>query len=262
MIYKALTIAGSDSGGGAGIQADLKTFSAFGVYGMSVITSLTAQNTKGVYGIYDTTGEFVYNQIKVIVEDIGVDGVKTGMLSNEDIIINVAKAIKDFKIENLVIDPVMISKSGHSLLKTSAIEALIKELIPLSLVITPNINEAKAITNMEIENINDIKECAKIIKSLGAKCVVIKGGHKPFENKVIDIIYYNDEFIELVYPFVRTKNTHGTGCTFSSAITANLAKGRDIIKSIRIARAYVQFAIENNLEIGEGNGPLGHYTYL
>lgn len=262
MIYKALTIAGSDSGGGAGIQADLKTFSAFGVYGMSVITSLTAQNTKGVYGIYDTTGSFVYEQIKVVAEDIGIDAVKTGMLSNEDIIINVAKAIRDFNIEKLVIDPVMVAKSGDLLLRPSAIEALIKELIPLSLIITPNINEAKKICNIEIRNLEDMKECAKSINSLGAKCVIIKGGHMPFENKVIDLVYYNNEFIELVYPYVDTKNTHGTGCTYSAAITANLAKNRDVIKSIRIARAYVQFAIENNLELGSGYGPLGHFLTI
>jgi hydroxymethylpyrimidine/phosphomethylpyrimidine kinase len=252
MIPKALTIAGSDSGGGAGIQADLKTFSAFGVYGLSVITSLTAQNTIGVYDIYDATGEFVYNQIKVIAEDIGIDSAKTGMLSNEEIIISVAKAIKDFKIKNVVVDPVMVAKSGDKLLKDSAIEALIKEIIPLALIITPNINEAKAITNMEIKSLNDMKECAKIISNFGAKCVIIKGGHTPFENKVI----------ELIYPFAQTKNTHGTGCTYSAAITANLAKGRDIIKSIRIARAYLQFAIENSLDIGKGHGPLSHFINL
>ncbi|MEO0143349.1 MAG: bifunctional hydroxymethylpyrimidine kinase/phosphomethylpyrimidine kinase [candidate division WOR-3 bacterium] len=257
-MYKALTIAGSDSSGGAGIQADLKTFLAFRVYGMSAITSITAQNTKGVYGVIDLPGEFVYNQIKVIAEDIGIDAAKTGMLSNEDIIINVAKAIKDFKIKKLVVDPVMISKTNYLLLKQNAINALIEEIIPLSLIITPNINEAEVITNMKINTIEDMKECAKILKSFGAKCVIIKGGHKPFENKVIDIIYYNDEFIELTYPFLNTKNTHGTGCTFSSAITANLAKGKDILTSIRIARAYTQFAIENNLNIGKGYGPLGH----
>jgi hydroxymethylpyrimidine/phosphomethylpyrimidine kinase len=262
MIPKALTIAGSDSGGGAGIQADLKTFSAFGVYGLSVITSLTAQNTLGIYDIYDTTGEFVYNQIKVISEDIGVDAAKVGMLSNEEIIISVAKAIKDFKIKNVVVDPVMIAKSEDKLLIDSAIEALIKEIIPLALIITPNVNEAKAITNVEIKSLNDMKECAKIISNFGAKCVVIKGGHIPFENKVIDLIYYNNEFIELAYPFVETKNTHGTGCTYSAAITANLAKGRDIVKSIRIARAYLQFAIENSLDIGKGHGPLSHFLNL
>ncbi len=258
MIYKALTIAGSDNGGGAGIQADLKAFSAFGVYGMSAITSLTAQNTVSVYAIYDSPGQFVYNQIKVIAEDIGIDAAKTGMLSNEDIIINTARAIKDFKIQKLVVDPVMIAKSGDKLLKDSAIEALIKEIIPLALVITPNADEARVFTGIEIKTIEDMRICAKIISNLGAKYVVLKGGHLPFENKVVDIIYYDNNFIELTYPFVNSKNTHGTGCTFSAAITANLAKGKDVIKSIRIARAYVQYAIENGLDIGTGHGPVGH----
>ncbi len=259
MIYKALTIAGSDSGGGAGIQADLKTFSAFGVYGMSAITSLTAQNTVGVYAIYDSPGSFVYNQIKFIAEDIGIDAAKTGMLSNEDIIINVSRAIRDFKIQKFVVDPVMVAKSGDKLLKDSAIEALIKEIIPLALVITPNVNEAEVIAGIEIKTIEDMKSCAKVISNLGAKCVVIKGGHIPFGNEVVDIIYYDNNFIELTYPFVNSKNTHGTGCTFSAAITANLAKGKDVIKSIRIARAYIQYAIENGLDIGEGHGPVGHF---
>ncbi|MEO0202266.1 MAG: bifunctional hydroxymethylpyrimidine kinase/phosphomethylpyrimidine kinase [candidate division WOR-3 bacterium] len=258
-MYKALTIAGSDSGGGAGIQADLKTFSAFGVYGMSAITSITAQNTTGVYKIFDLPGSLVYEQIKVVYEDIGIDASKLGMLSNEDIILNVAKAIRDFKLEKIVLDPVMISKSGSALLQKSAIEALIREIVPFSLIITPNLNEAKVISNIEIKNINDMKECAKIIRSFGAKCVIIKGGHLNFEKEVIDIIYYDNEFIELSYPIVNTRNTHGTGCTFSAAITANLAKGKGILDSIRIAKAYTQLAIENNLNIGKGYGPLGHF---
>lgn len=259
MMTRCLTIAGSDSSGGAGIQADLKTFSALKVYGMTAITSITVQNTCGVLGVVDMPGEIVYKQIKAVSEDIGIDSAKTGMLSNSEIIYNVAKAIRDFKIEKLVVDPVMFSKSGYPLLKAEAIETVLKELIPLSLVITPNKYEAEKISGREIKTENDMIDCAKFIQSLGAKCVIIKGGHiNIYDDTVIDIIYFNGEVIKMVYPKVNTKNTHGTGCTFSAAICANIGKGYDIITAIRSARAFLQLAIEKSLNIGKGFGPLDH----
>lgn len=259
MIPRCLTIAGSDSGGGAGIQADLKTFSAHRVYGMTAITSITAQNTQGVFGVVDIPGEFVYKQVKVIAEDIGIDSAKTGMLSNEDIIISVAKAVVDFRIEKLVVDPVMFSKSGFPLIKDDAIAALTKELVPLSLVITPNKHEAEKISGNEINSEKDMIDCARAIGSLGAKCIVLKGGHINLkEDEVIDIIYYQGDYIKLSYPRVKTKNTHGTGCTFSAAICANLAKGKDVVESIKLARAFLQLSLENSLNIGKGFGPLNH----
>lgn len=259
MIPRCLTIAGSDSGGGAGIQADLKTFSAHRVYGMTAITSITAQNTQGVFGVIDLPGEFVYKQVKVIAEDIGIDSAKTGMLSNADIISSVAKVVVDFHIEKLVVDPVMFSKSGFPLIKEDAISALIKELVPLSLVITPNKHEAEKISGIEINSEKDMIDCARAISSIGAKCVVLKGGHINLKrDEVIDIIYYQGNYIKLSYPRVETKNTHGTGCTFSAAICANLAKGKDILESIRLARAFLQLSLENSLNIGKGFGPLNH----
>lgn len=256
-IPKCLTIAGSDSGGGAGIQADIKTFTALKVYGMTAITSLTAQNTQGVFEVIDVPGSFVYKQIEVVCKDIGVDAAKTGMLSNAEIIQNVAKAVKDFGIEKLVVDPVMFSKSGYPLLKEESISALIEELMPLCLVITPNKYEAEKISQVEIKSEKDMVECAKKIHSLGAKCVVVKGGHiKDESDTVTDIIYTGDTVEKITYPRAKTKNTHGTGCTFSAAICSYLAKGYNIIESIKKARAFLQMTIENSLDIGRGFGPV------
>ena len=257
-IPRALTIAGSDNSGGAGIQADLKTFSAIGVYGMSAITSLTAQNTTGVYELFNPTGEFVYKQIKLIHEDIGIDAAKIGMLANRDILENVSKAIKKFKIEKLVVDPVLKSTSGKRLLSKDSINLLIKEIIPFTLVITPNIEEAEILADVKIENWEDIESAAKIINNKGAKVVIIKGGHFTSGKEVVDVVLCEGSFHYLRYPKVETKNTHGTGCTYSAAITAYLAKGYEIMKSIRLARAYLQGAIENSFELGKGNGPLNH----
>ncbi len=257
-IPKALTIAGSDNSGGAGIQADLKTFSALGVYGMTAITSLTAQNTTGVYDLFNPTGEFVYKQIKLIYDDIGIDSAKIGMLANSDILENVAKAIKEFKIEKLVLDPVLKSTSGKRLLSEISINLLVKEIIPLTLIVTPNIQEAEILADIKIENWEDIENAAKIINNQGAKIVIIKGGHFGSGKEVVDVVLINGNFHYLRYPRVDTKNTHGTGCTFSAAITGYLAKGYSPFKAIRLARAYIQGAIENSLEIGKGNGPLNH----
>jgi len=223
---KVLTIAGSDSGGGAGIQADLKTFSARGVYGMSVITALTAQNTIGVQGVYEILPSFVEKQIDSVMSDIGADAWKTGMLSDSEIIRVVADRAQKYNIKLLVIDPVMIAKSGDLLLNQKAIAALISDLIPLAFVITPNHHEAQTLTGLTIENLADAREAAKKIHNQGAKNVVIKGGHLPDIKNAIDLLYDGRNFIEFHAPRIKTKNTHGTGCTFASAIAAELAKGQ------------------------------------
>lgn len=258
-VVRCLTIAGSDCSGGAGIQADLKTFCALKAYGMTVITSLTAQNTQGVFEVVDLPEDFVYRQIKVVAEDIGIDSAKTGMLSSAGIIQSVVKAVRDFRIEKIVVDPVMFSKSGHRLLKEEAIDIMVKELIPLSTVITPNKSEAEKIVGIEIKTEKDMKECARYISSLGAKCVVLKGGHVYMSEQVVtDVVYYNGEFLKLTYPRVNTKNTHGTGCTFSAAICVYLARGEDVLEAVRAARAFLQMALESSLNIGKGFGPLNH----
>jgi hydroxymethylpyrimidine/phosphomethylpyrimidine kinase len=230
---------------------------------MSAITSLTAQNTTGVYDLFNPTGEFVYKQIKLIFDDIGIDAAKIGMLANMDILQNVAKAIRDFNIEKLVLDPVLKSTSGKNLLSENSVDLLIKEIIPFSLIVTPNIDEAEVLADIEIKNWGDIESAAKIINNKGAKVVIIKGGHFESGKEIVDVVLINGSFHYLRYPKVETKNTHGTGCTFSAAITAYLAKGFDTLKSIRLARAYLQGAIENSLKLGHGNGPLNHnWIYL
>ncbi|MFX0027596.1 MAG: bifunctional hydroxymethylpyrimidine kinase/phosphomethylpyrimidine kinase [Candidatus Hermodarchaeota archaeon] len=257
---KVLTIAGSDSGGGAGIQADLKTFSALGVFGMSAITALTAQNTTGVQGIYEIDPNFVGKQIDSVMSDIGADAWKTGMLANEEIIKIVADRARKYSVEFLVIDPVMVAKGGDHLLKPKASKALILELIPLACVITPNHYEAQVITDMEIKNLIDAREAAKKIHSLGAKNVVIKGGHLPDKGNAIDILYDGKIFTEFHAARIESKNTHGTGCTFASAIAAELAKDHKIKKAVHIAKAYLTAAIikAEKLNIGKGYGPTNH----
>jgi hydroxymethylpyrimidine/phosphomethylpyrimidine kinase len=257
---KVLTIAGSDSGGGAGIQADLKTFSALGVYGMNAITALTAQNTTGVQGIYEIEPNFIGQQIDSVMTDIGADAWKTGMLSNEDIIKIVADRARKYNIELLIVDPVMIAKGGDHLLKPKAKVALISELIPLAFVITPNHHEAQVITEIDIKNLTDAREAAKKIHMLGAKNVVIKGGHLPDKKYAIDLLYDGNKFTEFHSPRIETMNTHGTGCTFASAIAAELAKGNKIKKAIHIAKAYLTAAIvkAETLNIGKGYGPPNH----
>lgn len=255
---KALTIAGSDSGGGAGIQADLKTFQAFDVFGMSVITSVTAQNTQGIRSIQDVDPNVVGDQIDMIVEDIGMDAIKIGMLSNTSIIRVVIEKIKKYGFEKIVVDPVMISKSGVLLLKKEAEDFLIKNLLPLALLITPNLYEAEKISNFEIYNIETAKKAAEIIYKKGIKNVLIKGGHLP-GNKAIDIFYNGVSYEYFKAEKLNTKNTHGTGCTYSAAITASIAKGLDLYNSIYIAKDYITRAIKNSpTNIGKGAGPLYH----
>lgn len=261
-MYRALTIAGSDSGGGAGIQADLKTFSALGVYGMSVLTSITAQNTVGVQGIYDLPPEFVGLQIDSVMADIGAHAVKTGMLSNSKIIAVVAEKMRRYQVENLVVDPVMVAKSGDALLKEEAHVTLIHDLFPLAKVITPNLHEARVLSRLPISNLEEMKEAAKAIHRLGPQNVVVKGGH--LEGNSIDLLYDGHRFLEFSGPRINTKNDHGTGCTFASAIAAGLAKGQDVPKAIETAKEYITQALQGAIDwhLGEGHGPVHHFFAL
>lgn len=257
IIKLGLTIAGSDSGGGAGIQADIKTFSAHGVFGMSVITSVTAQNTMGVLGIEDLTPKMVLLQMKAVFEDLFPDAVKIGMVSNEKIIETIANGLRKYKPKNIVLDPVMVSKSGVHLLKEDAINALKSELIPLSLVVTPNLMEAEVLTGIKVCSVKDMRNAAKKIVELGAQSVVVKGGH--LIEDAIDVYYDGKDFFEVSSERIPTKNTHGTGCTFSSAIAANLALGYELFDSIKRAKEYITGAIRNSLSIGHGVGPTNHF---
>jgi hydroxymethylpyrimidine/phosphomethylpyrimidine kinase len=258
-IPRALTIAGSDSGGGAGIQADLKTFTALKVFGMSVLTSITAQNTESVLGINDLPSDFVGLQIDAVMDDIGVDAAKTGMLSNAEIISVVAKKVKQYQIEKIVVDPVMRAKSGDALLRREAEKALVEELLPLAFIVTPNLPEAEALSGMKISSVEDMKEAAKKIKSFGPKYVLVKGGHLEWSKEAIDILYDGKEFYEFRAPRIETQNTHGTGCTYSAAICGSLAKGFDILESVKLAKEYVTGAIRKSFNLGTGHGPLNHF---
>lgn len=257
-VPRALTIAGSDSGGGAGIQADLKTFEALGVYGMSAITSVTAQNTVGVFGVHDLPPEFVARQIDLVAQDIGVDAAKTGMLSNAPIIHAVAESLRNNQIQLLVVDPVMVAKSGDALLQESARDALTAEILPLAYVVTPNRPEAEALSGIRIATPNDLHQAARAIHALGAKHVIIKGGHVDTADAV-DILFDGEFFHAFAGPRIDTANTHGTGCTFSAAITAGLARGFDVIEAVRTAKAFVGGAIRHSLSLGRGHGPLDHH---
>jgi hydroxymethylpyrimidine/phosphomethylpyrimidine kinase len=257
---KALTIAGSDSGGGAGIQADLKTFTAFGVYGMSAITAITAQNTIGVQGIFELPVNIISDQIKSIMSDMGTDAAKTGMLSSPEIVTTVAESIEKFNIPNIVVDPVMVAKSGDALLSENARTVVKENLLPQATVITPNLFEAEAILGQSINTVEDMKSAAVELKKIGCKWVVVKGGHLTGGKEAIDVVYNGNDFHLLKSPFIQTKNTHGTGCTFSSAIAAGLAQGYDPLSAIKKAKNYITEAIENNPEIGNGHGPTNHLT--
>jgi hydroxymethylpyrimidine/phosphomethylpyrimidine kinase len=261
MAYRALTIAGSDSGGGAGIQADLKTFQELGAYGMSVITALTAQNTQGVHGVYPQTKEAVIAQLDAVLSDIGADAVKTGMLFSSEIIEAVSHKLRAYKVEQIVIDPVMVAKGGQSLLQEEAIEAVRKHLIPLATVITPNVPEAEVIIGEKgIASLEDMKEAAIIIHRLGAQNVVLKGGHLHGEEST-DVLFDGNEFTYLPVKRIQTKHTHGTGCTFAAAIAAGLAKGQSVLEATKIAKEFISCAIQHSLAIGQGIGPTNHAAY-
>jgi len=261
-IPKALTIAGSDSGGGAGMQADLKTFSALGVHGSSAITAITAQNTKEVAAVHNVPLDIIEKQIDAVLSDIGADAVKIGMLSNSDIIKTVSNTLKKYKIKNIVLDPVMVAASGAKLLEDSAIASLKKELIPLALVITPNIPEAEALADKKIKSLEDMKNAAREIMKLGCKNILIKGGHLNFgNNEVFDIFYDGSTFIEIKNKRIN-KTGHGTGCTLSSAIAANIAKGMELKEAVKHAISYVHNALEKGFKAGEKNYVLNHMLNL
>ncbi len=253
----AMTIAGSDSGGGAGIQADLKTFSAFGVFGTSALTAITAQNTVGVTAVHEIPTDVIAAQIDAVITDIGADAVKTGMLSSPDIVATVADAIRRHGISNLVVDPVMVAKSGDRLLREEAIATICDDLIPLARVVTPNIPEAEDLTGRSIESDDDVRRAAEAILSMGAKSVVIKGGHR--DGPPTDILYDGKEFMEFTAERIPSTSTHGTGCTFASAVAAGLAHGLETPAAVKRAKEYVTAAISAAYPVGQGHGPLHHF---
>jgi hydroxymethylpyrimidine/phosphomethylpyrimidine kinase len=254
----ALTIAGSDSGGGAGIQADLKTFAAHGVYGTSAITALTAQNTRGVSGVHLVPAEFVEQQIEAVAADFGCDAVKTGMLATSQIVEAVAAAIESLDLPNLVVDPVMVAKSGDRLLDDEAVHALRWTLLRLARVVTPNIPEAEVLAKMTIQSRDDMREAARRIAMLKPAAVVIKGGHLDGP-EVIDLLLEDGTFTEFVGPRINSRNTHGTGCTFAAGIAAMLAKGTPLADAVREAKAYVAGAMQPGIPLGHGHRPLDHF---
>ena len=252
-----MTIAGSDSGGGAGIQADLKTFSALGVFGTSTLTAITAQNTVGVTAVHEIPTDVIAAQIDAVITDIGADAVKTGMLSSPAIVATVADAVRRHGIANLVVDPVMVAKSGDRLLRAEAIATICDELIPLAKVVTPNIPEAEDLTGQTIGSDDDARRAAEAIINMGAKSVVIKGGHR--EGPPTDILYDGEEFLEFTTERIPSTSTHGTGCTFASAVAAGLAHELETPAAVRQAKDYVTAAIRAAYPIGNGHGPLHHF---
>ena len=260
-VPKAMTIAGSDSGGGAGIQADLKTFAAMGVYGTSVLTAVTAQNTLAVTAVHEIPVNNIAAQIHAVMSDIGADAVKTGMLSSSLIIECVASALAELRdtpgVSRLVVDPVMVAKSGDSLLRREAVATLKERLIPLAAIVTPNIPEAEALTGLTIAGDDDLAGAAQRIIDMGTAAVVIKGGHR--EGPATDLYYDGVSFREFTAPRFDTPNTHGTGCTFASAIAAGLAKGLTAEDAVAAAKEYVTEAIRHSFPMGQGHGPLSHF---
>ena len=256
-LVRVLTIAGSDSCGGAGIQADLKTIMALGGFGMSVITALTAQNTLGIQDIYEISPKFVERQFESVMTDVGIDAAKTGMLASNDIVKAVARMIRKYGIKKVVVDPVMVAKGGETLIRGEAREALIAELIPLAFVVTPNVPEAEVLSNMKITSALNMKKAAKAIYGFGAKNVVIKGGH--LAGDALDILYDGRRFHEFSSARITGKEAHGTGCIFSSAIATLLARGRSVSTAVEGAKAYVNRAIKTSRRAGSGYGLVTHF---
>lgn len=252
----ALTIAGSDSGGGAGIQADIKTMLANGVYAMSAITALTAQNTTGVSAIMNVTPEFLGEQLESIFTDIYPDAVKIGMVSDKELIRVIAEKLKKYEVKNVVVDPVMVATSGARLISEDAVEVLKQELFPLATLLTPNIPEAEILTGMEIKNAEDMEKAGRLISEKFHAATLCKGGHDI--NEANDLLYDGEEYRWFKGKRIENPNTHGTGCTLSSAIASNLAKGYDLIAAVMGAKTYVSGALESMLDLGKGSGPLDH----
>ncbi|WP_407271701.1 bifunctional hydroxymethylpyrimidine kinase/phosphomethylpyrimidine kinase [Radiobacillus sp. PE A8.2] len=258
-ITTALTIAGTDPTGGAGIQADLKTFQEREVYGMSVVTSIVAQNTLGVDAIYNLPVSFIEKQLHAVFNDIEPDAVKTGMIATIEMMEMLADFLKDKSVD-YVIDPVMVAKSGHALMEEPSRKVIRDMLVPLATVVTPNIPEAEILVDFKIDNIDDAKRAAKVIvNELGAKAAVVKGGH--LSGEAIDVLYDKQDFHYYKSARTETKHTHGTGCTFSAVITAELAKGKSIAKAVTIGKKFITDAIQYSLGVGKGNGPTNHWGY-
>jgi hydroxymethylpyrimidine/phosphomethylpyrimidine kinase len=259
-VRKALTIAGSDSGGGAGIQADLKTFAALGVYGTSAITAITAQNTVGVRQVLALKPDLVAEQIDAVMEDIGAHAVKTGMLATASIIETVAVKIRQHRFKNVVVDPVMVATSGDLLIKKTAVASLRSVLIPLATVVTPNLPEAEQLTGMKIRTPDQLEEAARRLIAIGARTVIIKGGHR--KGPALDLFFDGKSFRVLRAARIRGRTTHGTGCTFSAAIAAYLARGERLEKSVSLAKQYITEAIRAGFTIGSGHSPVHHFHRL
>lgn len=257
-VPKALSIAGSDSGGGAGIQADLKTFSAFRVFGMSVLTAVTAQNSVGVAGVHNVPPEFVALQIDAVLDDIGADAVKLGMLSTAPIIEAVAARVAAHRQAHVVLDPVMIAKAGDALLQPDARAALVERVLPLAEVVTPNLHEAAVLADIPVASEKDMEEAARRIHARGARAVLVKGGH--LKESATDILWDGRAFTRFTAPRLDSNNTHGTGCTLSAAIAAGLAHGRPLADAVRDAKAYVSAAIREGFPTGRGVGALRHFV--
>jgi hydroxymethylpyrimidine/phosphomethylpyrimidine kinase len=258
----ALTIAGSDSGGGAGIQADLRAFATLGVHGMSAITALTAQNTTGVAGVVEIDPAFVAQQIDVVVADLGVDATKTGMLSSPQIIEAVVDRIKAHNLRPLVVDPVMMAKGGDPLLRPEAMDALRRDLLPLATVVTPNLPEAEALCGQSVESLEAMREAARRIHALGPRNVVVKGGHLGGDQDAVDLFFDGTAFHELRSPRFDTPHTHGTGCTFASAIAAGLAAGMAVRAAVGQAKDLITEAVRHGLALGRGHGPANGMAIL
>ncbi|RMH07457.1 MAG: bifunctional hydroxymethylpyrimidine kinase/phosphomethylpyrimidine kinase [Nitrospirae bacterium] len=261
MFPQVLTIAGSDSGGGAGIQADLKAMSANGVFALSVITSITAQNTRHIRAIYDLPISIIASQLDAVFEDFEITVVKVGMLSSSAIIHTVGTKLTQYGVSRLIVDPVMVAKSGQPLLQDNAIETLKTQLIPQALLLTPNIHEAQLLANQSIQTLAEARQAAKAIHRLGCQYVLIKGGHLR-ERPATDLLYDGRFFRMYQSEMVPTTNTHGTGCTYASAIAAHLARGKPLPEAIEAAKAYITQTLRHAIPIGHGQGPVNHFYFL
>jgi hydroxymethylpyrimidine kinase/phosphomethylpyrimidine kinase len=255
---RILTVAGSDSGGGAGIQADLKTITVLGAYGMSAITALTAQNTVGVQGVYPVPVDFIRLQMEAVLSDIGADAAKTGMLATPEIVKAVAEELKRFKVDLLVVDPVMVAKSGDALLSEEARETLKEILLPMATLVTPNLPEASVLSGFPVQDLESMKEAARAIRDMGPKYVLIKGGH--LEKEALDLLFDGQKFEAYEAPRLPSRNTHGTGCTYSAALTTFLAQGLPIRNAVAEGKRFITRAIRQGLALGSGHGPTNHYA--
>jgi hydroxymethylpyrimidine/phosphomethylpyrimidine kinase len=260
-IAQVLTIAGSDSGGGAGIQADIKAIQANGAFALSVLTSVTAQNTKAVVTSFDLPLRVIEAQIRAVFDDFTIAAVKTGMLSSKGIVKRVAQLLKELRVQNLVVDPVMVSKSGYPLLKPDAIAMMKTELFPLAALVTPNVYEAELLTGAKIRTVAEAEEAARKIHLLGCRAVLVKGGHL-LEERGCDLLFDGSEITPFRSDFIESQNTHGTGCTYSAAIAAQIASGKKLKQAVKEAKAYVTEAIRHGLSIGHGHGPTDHFYFL